>query len=156
MSYPTIDQFCDSLVPAGEEGLAVQHLGKDAAHRPDVDGLQVRLRLVCSAVALTLPYMRNDSMTSGARYHRVATSAVSSASVMQHGRTLGEALLFGVCSFDSLSRTRKTEVADFEVAIGVEKQVRRLEVAVDNCGQHVKLRRRQTCSATHSRPNATP
>lgn len=85
---------------------------------------------------LTLPYMRNDSMTSGARYHRVATSGISPTA--QRGRsirTLREALLFWIGGLDGLGRSCKTKVADFQVAIGVEQQVRWLQVSVDDCYQ---------------------
>ena len=77
MSTLTDDNVGYSLVTAREERLAAEHLGQDTADRPNVDGLRVRLKCESMSAAFTLPYMRKDSMTSGARYHLVATSAIS-------------------------------------------------------------------------------
>lgn len=64
-----------AVVFAGEEGPVGQEPGEDVPHDPDVGGLREGsgegrkegLR------GLTLVYILNDSMISGARYHRVAT-----------------------------------------------------------------------------------
>ena len=72
-----VDNVEYSLVAAREERLAAEHLGQDTAARPNVDGLRVRLKSKSMSCAFTLPYMRKDSMTSGARYHLVATSAIN-------------------------------------------------------------------------------
>lgn len=67
--------------------------------------------------------MRKDSMTSGARYHLVATSEVSLAN--------GEGLTFGhealvLVGKGGLSASGKAKVADFEITVGIEQQVGRL------------------------------
>lgn len=67
-----------AVVAAREQGLAHQHLGKDATNSPDINSLGI------SSASRTHPqgggerectfvYILKESMISGARYHRVAT-----------------------------------------------------------------------------------
>jgi hypothetical protein len=65
----------DILVLPGEQRLPVQHLGEDASNGPDVDRLcLLAFRTSRQELRRTFVYIRNDSITSGARYHLVATS----------------------------------------------------------------------------------
>lgn len=83
------------MVLAGEEGLALEHLGENAASAPDV-----HLHIVL------LP-----------GEHDLGGSVISGRDVAGHLRVLN---------------TCKTEVANFQVAVLVNKDVGRLEVTVDD------------------------
>lgn len=69
-----------SIIPAGEQGSAREHLREDASHRPDVDSLKCRQKKMSHRIQQTkynkthtFVYILNESMISGARYHLVAT-----------------------------------------------------------------------------------
>lgn len=96
-------------------------------------------------LSLRQPALERETPThvniiSGARYHLVATSAPKQISLsvlvseLQKSpkRTLRHEAGFSAVGLSSLRRPRESKVTDFEVAVGVEKKVRRLEVAVDD------------------------
>lgn len=60
-----------SLVLAWEDWPAAEHLSEDAPDGPHVDGLRVS---TLPRLDPTFAYILNESITSGARYHLVATS----------------------------------------------------------------------------------
>lgn len=94
------------IVSPREERLAAQHLCQNASNGPYVDGLGVLLE----------------------REHDFRRAVPSRRDVFSHepgfsARRLGG--FYGSC---------KTKVADLEVAVGIEEQVRGFEVAVDDIG----------------------
>jgi hypothetical protein len=76
-------------------------------------------------------------MTSGARYHLVATSVVRSAAVLCDGRALTfshETLLLRV-GHCGLGAARQAKVTDFKVAVGIEEEIGGFKVPVDDWGK---------------------
>ena len=70
-----------AIIATGEKRSPVDQLSKNATNSPDVNRLQQRPQLppepsFPSRAVRTLVYILNDSMISGARYHRVATYSV--------------------------------------------------------------------------------
>ena len=85
------------MVLAGEEGLALEHLGENAAGTPDID-LDVVL----------LP-----------GEHYLGGAVVTSGNIAGHLRILD---------------TSKSKIADLQIAVLVDENVTRLQVAVDDTG----------------------
>ena len=77
----------------------------------------------------TLVYILNDNITSGALYHRVATSGKSVCAVCARLTFRHEPLLFWI---RSLCASRQAKITDLEVTVCIEQEVRRLEVTVDD------------------------
>ena len=63
--------------------------------------------------------------------------------------TFRETLLLGIGMIDRLRGTSQTKVACFQIAIGVQQQIGRFQVSVNNCHQH----NRWSSTGTHSLPN---
>jgi hypothetical protein len=88
---------------SGEEGLAAQHLGKNASNGPNVNSLSVFLE--CQ--------------------HDLRCTVPAGSNVFRHET--------GVVLLGS-SRTSKTEVTYFQVAIGVKEKIGGLQVTMKNIG----------------------
>lgn len=83
---------------------------------------------------MALEYIRNDSITSGARYHLVATSRNVSSHHKRSTRALTfcESSLCGIGWGSSLRTSCKTEVTNFQIAIGIQEEIGRFEISVDD------------------------
>lgn len=69
-------------------------------------------------------------MTSGARYQRVATSVMSGARRIK--LTFGETILLWIGMLEGFGGTSETKIANLQVAIGIEQEVGRFEVSVND------------------------
>ena len=85
---------------------------------------------------LTLVYLRNDSITSGALYQRVATSKIGQITLVLTRRpTLGHDALVPFAWSSRLRTPSETKVAHFEVAIGIQQEVGGFQVTVNDWRQ---------------------
>jgi hypothetical protein len=84
---------------------------------------------------MALEYIRNESITSGARYHRVATSRNVNSHCKRSTRALTfcESSLCGIGRSSSLRTSCKTKVTDFQIAVGIQEEIGRFEISVDDC-----------------------
>ena len=93
--------------------------------------------------SLAVVYRLFDNMTSGALYHLVATSAVSLIILASADRLTLRQLQIVILPL--LARYRlvsscQPEVADLKLAIGVDKEVARFQISVDDIGRMDVLR----------------